>query len=263
MNDPTISTIKRLFALSGNRCAYENCTLPIVESSGAVTGIICHIKARNKGGPRFDAKQTAEDRHSFGNLVLMCARHGKLIDCDPRTYTVELLKSIKAAHENRNGSIELSQLDAAKAEALFRDYRSLYIKTRGHVMVNSPGGIQGTHVTVKTTKSKVKVMPAEGTLGSNALCRNYVKHLIDRYNEFASKQPQRTKFSFAAIYSHIKKQFGADWERTLLSQFDGLVSMLQQRINNTRLGGINQGKGFPNYSSFAEYRSKYVGGSGV
>jgi hypothetical protein len=54
--EPTAATVKRLFAFSKNQCAFPDCTIPIVEASGVVTGIICHIKARNRGGPRYDTR---------------------------------------------------------------------------------------------------------------------------------------------------------------------------------------------------------------
>lgn len=260
MNEPSLPTVKRLFALSGNRCAHPNCSLPIVEGSGTVTGIICHIKARSRGGPRYDAKQSPEERHGFENLLLMCARHSKVIDADPKTYTADLLHDFKAMQE-REGSIELSKSQASQAEALWRDYRNLYISAGGHVMVGSPGAIQGTHVTIKAVKEKIKTLPAPGTLGSDALRRNYAKHLIDRYNEFASKQPGRTGFKFMAIYAYIKKHLGADWDRTLLSQFGHLVSLLQARIDKTRLGQINCGKGIKNYSGFEDYQRQCMGES--
>ena len=109
--EPTRSTVKRLFALSKNACAFPGCDTPIVEKSGVVTGIICHIKARNRGGPRYDRKQTAEERHAFDNLVLMCSRHSKIIDSQPKTYTVELLQEMKELHE-RDGNIEISPTEA-------------------------------------------------------------------------------------------------------------------------------------------------------
>ena len=258
MKEVTQATIKRLFARSGNRCAFPNCTLPIVEDEGAITGTICHIKARSKGGPRYDPKQTAEERRSFGNLVVMCARHGKLIDADPKTYTVEVLQAMKAEHE-RKGFFDLSSAEEEMAKALYRDYRALYVRAGGNVMIDSPGGIQANTVNIKTSRTKVNVMPAAGTLGSDAVRCNYVKHLIDRYNEFASKQPRRKPFSHAQIYSAIKGQFKTDWQRILLLRFDDLVSFLQGRINRTQLGRINIGKGAPNYSTFEEYRRTSVG----
>lgn len=262
MDEPTLPTLKRLFALSANRCAFPECELPIVEQSGVVTGIVCHIKARSKGGPRYDAKQTPEERHGYANLILMCARHSKLIDSDPKTYTVEVLHQMKEVQE-KNGTIELSQSDAQKAEALLKDYRAVYITAGGHVMLNSPGSVQAVNVTLRQSKGKPKFMPTEGSLGSDLVRRNYVKHLIDRYNDFASKQRGRTVFSFASIYATIKKQFKADWERIPLTRFDELVELLQHRIDRTQLGSINRGKGTRNYSSFEDFRRDHIGEGGT
>lgn len=52
MSRPSEQTIKKLFALSGNLCAFPGCSSPIVEAAGAITGEICHIHAQRKGGPR-------------------------------------------------------------------------------------------------------------------------------------------------------------------------------------------------------------------
>lgn len=111
MRSPSAKTIKQLFALSKNQCAFPKCPLPIVEeASNTVIGEICHIKARSPGGPRYDSGQTDEERHSFENLVLMCSIHGKIIDEDEGSYTVERLCEIKAAHES--GSIEIENSDS-------------------------------------------------------------------------------------------------------------------------------------------------------
>jgi hypothetical protein len=259
MNEPSLATIKRLFAKSGNRCAFPECPLPIVEESDAVTGIVCHIKARSKKGPRYDSKQTDEERHGLSNLILLCGRHSKLIDSEPKKYTAESLGAMKAAHEKRYGSIEITQADARKAEGLLAEYRTIYITAGGHVMLNSPGAIQATNVTIKSARRSVKTLPAEGSLGSDVVRRNYVKHLIDRYNEYASDQPRKGKFSYGAIYTPIKKEFKADWERIPLARFDDLVRFMQARIDKTRLARINLGKGIKNYSTFEEYGVKYAG----
>jgi hypothetical protein len=101
MGQPTSATVKKLFALSRNRCAFPNCAIPIVEPlSGKVTGRICHIKAQSQGGPRYDADQTDADRHSFENVLLLCPIHHDVIDCDPDAYTVERLTTMKTSHES-------------------------------------------------------------------------------------------------------------------------------------------------------------------
>lgn len=222
-----------------------------------MTGIVCHIKARSKGGPRYDAKQTAEQRHDFNNLILLCARHSKLIDSEPKKFTAELLQEMKEMRE-REGSFEMSQADVKKAEALMLEYSRTYnITAGGHVMVESPGSIQAQNVVIKTSKKKVKLEPPSGCIGSDLMQRNYVKHLIDRYNEFASKQKVRNgKFIFAAIYAHIKFLFKADWDKIPVERFEELVRLLQNRIDKTQLGGINRGNGYRNYSTYAAYRKE-------
>lgn len=98
-------TLKRLFALSGNECAFPGCTAPVIDTEhGVLTGQICHIKARSPGGPRYDPDQTEEERNGYANLLVMCAAHNKIID-DPTTqdqFTVEMLLAFKSAHEERS-----------------------------------------------------------------------------------------------------------------------------------------------------------------
>jgi hypothetical protein len=98
MSGPTTTTIKRLFAVSGNRCAFPDCDAPLVIDK-TVTAEICHIKAQSTGGPRYDPDQSDKERHGFDNLLLLCGDHHKVIDAEPETYTVEKLLEIKRQHE--------------------------------------------------------------------------------------------------------------------------------------------------------------------
>ena len=95
---PSDRTLKRLFAVSANRCAFPRCASAIVDE-GTVVGRVCHIKAANLGGPRFDEDQTDEARHGFDNLILLCANHHAVIDDDEDAYTVDRLHAMKRAHE--------------------------------------------------------------------------------------------------------------------------------------------------------------------
>lgn len=100
MGQPSFPTVKRLFAVSGNVCAFPGCGTPLVErASGKVTGRICHIRARSERGPRYDATQSEEERHGFENLILMCPIHHDVIDADQDTHSIERLRQIKADHE--------------------------------------------------------------------------------------------------------------------------------------------------------------------
>ena len=105
MLKPSLATVKRLFAVSGNRCAFPECKVFLVdEVSGKVTGRICHIKAHSPKGPRYDPTQTESERSGFQNLILMCPIHHDVIDTDVGTYSVDRLKLMKMNHESSNAA---------------------------------------------------------------------------------------------------------------------------------------------------------------
>lgn len=115
MPNPTIATIKRLFAVSGNKCAFPRCEVTLVHELGKVVGRVCHIRAQSPGGARFDSGQSDEQRHAFDNLLLLCAVHHDVVDAHPEHYTVERLLQIKADHEQRfKGGDEPSEELAGK-----------------------------------------------------------------------------------------------------------------------------------------------------
>jgi hypothetical protein len=95
---PSTSTIKRLFALSGNRCAFPRCDAPMALDDTLV-GEICHIRGRKPYAARHDPAQTPVERNDYGNLILLCAAHHKVVDDDEESYTVERLRKMKVDHE--------------------------------------------------------------------------------------------------------------------------------------------------------------------
>jgi hypothetical protein len=97
---PRVDTLKVLYARSGNECAFSNCMHPVFNDNGLYIAQLCHIEAVEKGGPRYNELQTAEERNNISNLLFMCHRHHKETD-DIKEYPVERLKKIKEVHENR------------------------------------------------------------------------------------------------------------------------------------------------------------------
>jgi hypothetical protein len=133
---PLLKTVKRLFALSGNRCAFPKCpTLITIPESGTVIGQICHIMAQEKNGPRYEASQTEKERQSFDNLVLMCGVHHKIIDDDVTTYTVERLRAIKAEHQAKEKGDLPPDDDIAQKLLATIDITTSYITS-----INQQGG---------------------------------------------------------------------------------------------------------------------------
>jgi hypothetical protein len=100
VSQPSLTILKRLFALSGNQCAFPGCTASIIQG-GTVIGHVCHIKGANARSARYDAQQNDSDRHAYDNLILLCSPHHKIIDSNSRDYSVEQLQKMKLEHEQR------------------------------------------------------------------------------------------------------------------------------------------------------------------
>jgi hypothetical protein len=130
---PTPATIKQLFALSGNLCAFPGCNQQIIQD-GMVVGQICHIEAAELGGERFNPNQTDEERRSFDNLILLCSIHHTITN-DVVKYPVEVLQKMKADHEGKflHNPFEVSDDIVQKA---INHYISIYTN------VNTGNGTQ-------------------------------------------------------------------------------------------------------------------------
>lgn len=113
---PTQSTLNRLFALSGNVCAFADCGVQLVADDNSLVGQVCHIEAANSGGQRYNPKQTDDDRRSFDNLLLLCANH-HIITNNVTIYTVEKLKAMKSKHEAKHKDTQYKPSKETLAQA--------------------------------------------------------------------------------------------------------------------------------------------------
>lgn len=253
---PSIKTVKRLFALSANRCAFSQCDQAIVQPDGIVTGEICHIAALGKKGPRHDPNLSEEQSHSFENLILLCERHHKIVDGDTKNFTIESLRGMKATHE-KEGSIELSLEDARRADKLFRSYFSIQAAPNAKVMVNSPGALQVNKITIITRRRHVTQAPHADSIAIDLNRRNYVKYLIDRYNRFQHADKEKEgRGKYVIIYNAIKTEFGMKWDQVPLVYFEKLTVFLQRRILKSKIGRIHNAQGYKCFSSYEEWMKK-------
>lgn len=110
---PTKKTLIRLFAISGNKCAFSNCEHKIFDEDGDLIAQVCHIEAASEGGERFNPNQTNEDRRQYENLVLFCYQHHVKTN-DVNIYTVDVLKEIKRKHESKQTRIDVNDQQAQK-----------------------------------------------------------------------------------------------------------------------------------------------------
>lgn len=101
----TLKTRKMLWGRAANHCAFTACRRELVidateTDDESLIGEECHIVAESPDGPRGDSPLTLEQRDKYGNLVLLCAVHHKVVDDQPGQYTVEHLHQMKKDHEN-------------------------------------------------------------------------------------------------------------------------------------------------------------------
>ncbi len=95
---PTKETIRHLFALSGNLCAFPGCERNLIAPTGTYVGQICHIEAAEEGGERFNKDMSNEQRRAAANLMLMCYDHHQETN-NVVEYDVERLRKMKLDHE--------------------------------------------------------------------------------------------------------------------------------------------------------------------
>ncbi|HKS36936.1 MAG TPA: hypothetical protein VJW76_07095 [Verrucomicrobiae bacterium] len=115
----------------------------------------------------------------------------------------------------------------------------------------------GDRVNVRVTKgSKRPTSYPEGCIGANLAKRNYVKYLVERYNQYREADTRfgRTdRFHYSVLFKNIEAKFKAPTYFIPESRFGEVVDFLHHRIDNTILGRTNRKRGIPNYESFDEY----------
>lgn len=229
----TEKTIKRLFTGSQNQCAMPQCISPIIIGE-TVVGDICHIRARNKRGPRYDSLLTLKQRNDFPNLLVLCKTCHKIIDSDETTYTVELLTEIKELHE-RQGILEITPEIKRQIELLNRHVspkRRVSASSGNSGISIAVGGDNNAPITIKQQNARKteKLKYPANSIGADANLNGYIEYLFDlgiRYWEGVPTMPPgrigkkiKTKFRLGKrTRSHIGVQ-----------RFQELVSFLIDEI---------------------------------
>ena len=92
-------TLKQLFSMGGQFCAFPDCTTPtftMVAGQPVLTGEIAHIEASAEAGPRGNPALSESDRGGYANLLLLCPTHHTLVDKSDSSFSVEQLREWKA-----------------------------------------------------------------------------------------------------------------------------------------------------------------------
>lgn len=96
------SDIHKLIADSGGVCNFPECGEKLIYKydDGTFVKLIefCHIIGESFKGPRGHPKKSELMAKDPENIILLCAKHHKIIDNNEREYTVDILKKMKANH---------------------------------------------------------------------------------------------------------------------------------------------------------------------
>jgi hypothetical protein len=97
-----LKTHKLLWGASGNICA--RCKHVVVEDATdtddeSLVGEEAHIVSKKKGGPRYSDPLPMDRRDLVANLILLCNTCHKIVDDQAGTYPADLLRQMKADHE--------------------------------------------------------------------------------------------------------------------------------------------------------------------
>ena len=93
-DDFTEKTKHQIAKRAGWLCSDPSCRRPTIGSTPDGNneiniGIAAHICAAVPRGPRYDPKQTPEERKSPDSGIWMCRNHGAAIDANDPRFTVE------------------------------------------------------------------------------------------------------------------------------------------------------------------------------
>ena len=258
-------TIKNLFAKSQNRCANPDCSATLVINE-TILGEICHIRARRKGGARYDPNLTEPEKNAAANLILLCPTCHTLVDKDKTgAFSVFWLEKIKADHERR-GAFELTAREARAALAILARSKARGKRfttqvsskaDRGGIAI-SIGGCHNGDIHLRTPANKGTRGYANNSIGADANLSGYVDYLCDLYVRYMSQTGATEDSLRGRIGKHIKTKFRlAKRTRNDLpaERFWELVDFLNGKLAVTPVGKKHIARGTKLCSTFEEWRS--------
>jgi len=212
-------TKKLIFQEANSRCAF-------CSESNIDTLEIHHIHERADGGG-----------NEPENLILVCA------NCHNAITNNTISKS--EVMGKKNTLMQKTLVEKTKEKTSAKIF---------HLNNSINNGFIGETINIKTVRiTSLKLSPPENSIASDLNKRNYVKRLIERYQEFKKSEKDIGNYKYAIIYSAIKREFKCKWDMIPLYKFDNLVLYLQNRIDKTILGRTRKNRGEKNYRSFEEF----------
>ena len=244
---PSSVDIKRLYAESGNRCAFPKCTVNIAQET-TIIGEICHINASNPGGPRYDSQQTQAQRHGYENLILLCANHHKVIDDDEESYSVVRLQKMKAEHAKTSISIPKSEHVEQIAKVLI---------DQSIASQNQTGGI-AAH-TVNATNLHVHSSPSNTIKSAREIqAIEFIWGTIVEFKtEFSGLILVHDIMTSAEIAKHISGEISSEFISRMVGEYQDIATLLK-KLNGEKYKSAAKEQPFIDQLTFSNFNSIYT-----
>jgi hypothetical protein len=198
---PSQNTLKRLFALSGNQCAFPKCRAPLTHND-TLLGELCHIKADSPGGPRYDTNQTDAERQAFENLLVLCPTHHTVIDDDEVSFSVLRLQEIKRDRESAATPIDDERAEHIAAVYLVQSYAN----------VGQTGGVSAQNIHAHTIN--VNAAPVDPITAKRQLLA--VETLWKTVRAFRTEFGQLIYCDTIFTREELEGFFNSGWPRNML-----------------------------------------------
>ena len=226
------SDVKLLWGLAAARCAFPgppHCRALCVEAAtaeepAASLGVIAHIVAHADEGPRANPAMPLEERDSYGNWVLLCDRHARVVDVQPRTYSVEDLLRWKREHEkwvHESLTHEMPEVGFAELEIVTQALLGTPQPPATDLGVLNPRDKMDRNGLTQRVHYELTL-----GLGKSREVRDFVGHVAVRDSDF----PERLKQGFLAEYHRLREQ-GIDGD----ALFEGLRAFAGGRRREFRV----------------------------
>jgi len=187
--EPTKDTCKKLFAFSGNQCAFEDCNNVIFDSKENYLAEICHIEAAEKGGQRYNELQDDEERRSYENLLILC-RHHHAVTNDENEFTVKKMKEIKQNHEKQFLENQFQITDAQIEKAIAE-----FLQVQGNSQTGS-----GTQINTQTMSGVVNIQQGLSSEQTEHMITTIFEQNFPKLVQGAAEKAEENVKKFAKVF---------------------------------------------------------------
>lgn len=189
-----------LWGASAGRCNCPTCRIECYERETGADDVttrmarFAHIVASSDNGPRGDSEFAIDDRDKYNNLILLCATCHDLVDGQPNTYTIEILRQWKADHEEWvRGSLE-----ATMSQVTFKELEEVC-----SAIATAPTAIESDLTLTDPAKKMAKNGLTDSVrflldigVARSSLVQEFIQTKVDLHYEF----PEILKAGFLSEY---------------------------------------------------------------